>query len=1106
MELETREAFTHPLSPEQLALLAAPPNGQPVDASALRHVVLLDINGPLDGPIDEPRLQGSVADVLRQHSVLRSAFRPAAGYRGLRVHRLEAIPPLDWRRADFAGRTDTDTAAELADWLNAFGALPLAVGSGRVLRCAWVRTSATRATLALAVSALVADGASLLVIADQIAAAYLDGPDPDADVPFQYSQFVEWRQELAEGEDAKEGLSYWTRYLGIAASPEPLRLSYRQGGARRPGAARLWSTGALDSAQVLRIAATADALGTRADLLMQAVWWLQLARLNGWASFIGGWQHDCRCDYGLMQGAVGLFEQVLPVVVDVAGDTLFVDWLARLETVLTAHADAQEHWAVEAPLATAQRVVGFSSAETVNIRRGDTTWRVREMPGPMACFELALHIGWRPDGEGGVDGVDISVWADAGCYPDAAAPRLRQQFLALLDNVLAEPSRRLSELSLVGAEERAMLLASNMANTVQAGTVDVGARSVGQHIRDWADKTPNAPAIEAGDQCLNFNQFIARADSLAHWLAGLGVGAGDLVALQLPRSLDLPVAMVAVWRLGAAYLPLDPDWPQARIHAVLADAQPVLLVHAGLSWAEHTPLPCREALLASAGLDEPSLSLLSVSALPEPAGTPADLAYVLYTSGSTGEPKGVPISHGQLLNYVVAASDAMNLGASRRWAMTSTVAADLGNTALFGALFHGACLVVAGADDMKDAEAFARFMAERAIDGLQMVPSHLEALLECETPCLPRRLVLGGEAAPRALLERIARLAPACSVYNHYGPTEATVGVMVHAVDLAAPLPDVLPLSRVLANNHVCVLDEHLQLVPCGALGDVYIGGAQLCRGYLNRAVAPAFVADPLRPGGVMYRSGDLARVLLDGSLQLAGRADHQLKVRGFRVEPAEIEAALLAQPGVRQAVVLPFGHADGMGLAAFLVGEAEDRVDSEARHSALRRGLAALLPEHMWPARYVFLPEFPRLANGKVDRRALAARPEAGEQRSVLSAPPSDALEFVLANGMVQLLGRECLGATDDFFELGGHSLLVIKLVARIRKSLKEAITPAMVFDHSTAQALAAALRAQSQDRAQLERQAQVHQTLAALTPEQRLALEQQAVGQRTVVAAAAR
>ncbi|MBO9643773.1 MAG: non-ribosomal peptide synthetase [Pseudacidovorax sp.] len=573
-------------------------------------------------------------------------------------------------------------------------------------------------------------------------------------------------------------------------------------------------------------------------------------------------------------------------------------------------------------------------------------------------------------------------------------------------------------------------------STLRGESVDIGAASLSERIARWAEVAPSAPALEAAALRLDYRALHARVNRVAHWMAAQGVGAGSLVALNMSRSADLVVAMLASWRLGAGYLPLEPEWPAARREAVLADAAPALTL---------------EALPGDAQLGGwPDL-------LPTREPSPEAPAYLLYTSGSTGRPKGVRIGQRQLLNYVAAASRAMGLARCRRWALTSSVVADLGNTALFGALYNGACLVIAGPDDMDDAQAFAAFMRRCEIDALKMVPSHLEALLEARAPVLPATLVLGGEATPRALVERLWRLAPSCAIYNHYGPTEATVGVMVHAVQAgadAAPLPDVLPLTQVLANNRVHVLDEAMLPVAPGATGMLYVGGAQLSPGYLGQDAGDAFIADPFQPGERLYRTGDLAQVLPEGGIRLAGRADHQVKVRGFRVEPAEIEAVLLAQAGVRQAVVLAVaGGERGTQLHAFVVG------DGQAKADALLARLGTLLPAHMVPAQCTMLAAFPRLGNGKIDRLALGPLAGTAEPVSPPVMPP-DVLVAFLAGCIAGVLQRESVGAYDDFFALGGHSLLVIKLVARIRKRLGVEIAPGIVFDHPSASALAASLR----------------------------------------------
>ncbi|MGJ7534435.1 MULTISPECIES: non-ribosomal peptide synthetase [unclassified Variovorax] len=1022
-----------PLSPEQRAIWAQ--HGEQAATGAPKLVLLAD----LDGELDAARLQAAVQSVVQAHVALRSAVLQVPGFRGLRQQALDAAATPGLKKIDLRGNDDSATA--LADWIAVCTEEPLDVAGGALLRIGVARLGETRHKLLLVASVFAADKGSLQGLLDQIATAYLTGQVVDADEVFQYAQFVEWRQELDSDDEAADGRGYWHAYIDRADMLQAPRLNTRADGECEGTPTRISLALPLDAALAARMQEVAGQLGCGTDSLLQAVWWLLVARLTSHRPFVAGWQNDCRRNYEVMQGAVGVFEKILPVVVDVAPEERFSDWVGRLGKTVEAHTEAQEYWAIDAPPISAHLDVGFGFDEAPVRSHGAMAWCVDAAPGPQPCFELALQVGQAGQA------FTLSVHADASRYSPQAVERLLWQYGTLLEDAVAQPRAPVGSLALVGSRERELLLLA-----ARGEEADFGTLTLAEQVAGWARTTPDAPALEAGDVLLSYREFDARINRMAHWLQARGATAGTLVALNLARSADLLVAMFASWRIGAGYLPLDPEWPAARRQAVLEDAVPSLVLHATGS-ASPGDAPWRQASLGDMDLDG--------FADNAPAHQPAmrDLAYVLYTSGSTGTPKGVVIEQGQLLNYVAAVSSAMELGRCRRWALTSSVVADLGNTALFGAFHNGACLVVAGPGDVKDARAFAGFMRERRIDALKMVPSHLEALLEDDAPKLPGTLVLGGEAAPRSLIERIARLAPQTVVYNHYGPTETTVGVMVHRVPAEGAASSVLPLSRVLANNRIHVLDEALRVVPSGALGAVYVGGAQLCRGYLNREVEGAFVADPFQPGQKLYRTGDLACVLPEGGIRLAGRADDQVKIRGFRVEPAEVEAVLLSQPGVRQAVVLavPAGGGDAE-LRAFVV--ADEVLASEADRSALTGRLGMLLPAHMVPARCTFVAEFARLPNGKIDRQSLLSAARVDDRKPVATAP-RDALESVLAQCMASLVQRDVIGVEDDFFELGGHSLLVIKLVARIRKLLRLDIAPGLVFDHPTVATLAAALRA---------------------------------------------
>ncbi len=938
-ELMKLHADSMPLSPEQRML--------PADAPDIKASVLIPAS-----PESLAALRIEVPKVLARHDALRHSFGLVEGYRGLRQRVMGAAEPASqyWDLREHGDAT---------------------------------------ATLTLTMPALMADGASLQALFAQIEAGCNGGSD-HPDEPFQYADFVEWRQDLEDDPDSAAAQQYWEKILRDIAPMSAPRLSYR---GLHPSPEMLQIQTHIRAELVGKVNALAASHGCSAEIMLMSAWMLLLARLTACESSAIGWRHDCRLDYEPMRGAVGVYEKTLPFLLDVTAEDSYAGWLRRCIARSEQHLDLQEGWTAEHAAAATPLQVGFTYNEA-----SPSSWTVQQDPTPPG-FELALQVVW-------CDTAASIVLHGAG-YGQVALERLSEQFATLLNAVVTAPDAHVHDYELIGPVERAAMAQWQR-------EADFGTRSLGAQIAQWAQNTPNAVAVVAPDVCWTYAELIARANRLGNWLKSHGVAPGTLVALNLPRSPDMVLAILATWSAGAAYLPLEPEWPAARRANVLADAKPVLVLHAP-GWS--VPLTDNEAILDR-------IDLQSYPPTPAVAAGSGDaLAYVLYTSGSTGQPKGVMVTHGALHNYVASVSQAMNLHSVRRWGLTSTIAADLGNTALFGALYNGATLAVASDAETRDGEAFSRFMALHTIDGLKMVPSHLEALLDCAQPRLPRTLVLGGEATPRALIARIKALAPECAVYNHYGPTETTVGVLVHAVTPEDAQADVLPLTAPLANNRILVLDEALRPVPAGAMGELYVGGAQLCAGYLNRGRTDAFVDDPKLAGEILYRTGDLAYVLPQGGLRLAGRMDHQLKIRGYRVEPGEIEAALMNQPGVRQAVVLPVSNAQGShDLAAFLTGGTTD----------LRSMMAAVLPSHMVPARFTWLAEFPRLANGKIDRMALV------QQLDVTGAAadePADDLEACLAGCMAEVLGRDRVGVHDDFFDLGGHSLLVIKLVARIRR-----------------------------------------------------------------------
>lgn len=1017
-------AETWPLGPEQRVAAE-----HPDDAATLVIAIA--------GDLDEARLHAALLRVVGRHEILRTAFVAVPGFRGLRARPLDVPAEPAWSGLDLRGRADAADA--MTQDLMAQKDAGFDLGVGRTLRAALYRFGDADWRLALLASPLVADRGALDLIHHALRDEYAGAAVPANEDGVAYAQYVEWRAEMAADEDAAEGRRYWQDHLGPAAPPA-LHLPYRR---REAGTgARASRQVVIDAAVSRRLEELADARGIGLDAVLQAAWWALLARITGRGEMVAGWQHDCRRDYDAFAETVGPFDKVLPLRLAADPAETFAAFLDRLAPVLDSHCGWQEHWPVEAPGRSDYLVAGFRIASH---SADDGAWRLVSADGGQP-FELALQADLAEDGSLGV----VALHWDEGRYDDTAMATLLEQVVTLLSELPDQLDTPLGALSPVGAAERARLLAFDA--SVQA---PAPGPSLPPLIARWGRETPTAPALVGSGVTLDYAGLNARVDGLASWLVAHGVGYESLVALDMTRSVEMVVALLAVWRAGGAYLPLDPQWPQARRQLLLDQARPVLVLTDAADPVVSGTIPVHTLAAAMA---EPASA-----ALPDfGEDDPGRAAYVLFTSGSTGTPKGVVIEHGQLRTYVEAVSDALGLAGCRRFALTSTVAADLGNTVLFGALRHGGCLAVADEAETADGAAFAAFLRRHGIDCAKLVPSHLAALLDAPQPVVPATLILGGEATPKALVDRILAVSPQCRVFNHYGPTETTVGVLVHAHDPAAAAwaGDALPLSRPLAGSEVLVLDAAGRLTPTGAVGELHIGGAQLCRGYLHGDPAGAFVDHPFREGRRLYRSGDLARHLPDGRLQIVGRADHQVKIRGFRVEPGEVEAALQALDGVQQAAVSVHRPEGGEARLVGFVTLAPGEGDEAARAAALRPALAARLPGPMVPAQIVALDRMPRLANGKIDRRGLpdpATLAEAGAK-----VAPRDPVETLLRQVAAELLERpaEAIGVTDDFFDIGGNSLQVIKLVARIRKLFQLEVPPGIVFDHPSIAALAQALR----------------------------------------------
>ena len=1016
----------------------------------------------LAGRLDSEALARSLAEIQRRHEALRTCF-PAVD--GEPVQRISPEVSFTLARVDLTALPEDRRDAEAMRRAEEAGRQPFDLSTGLLIRGLLLRLREEDHVVVVTMSHIVADGWSLGVLTHELGVLY-DAfsrhlPSPLPDLPIQYADFACWQRQWLSDEVLQEQLRYWRERLRDA--PELLALP-----SDRPRPQVQSFAGA--SAHFLlpqELSAALRQLSRDQDvtlfMTLLAAFQILLYRQSGQADFCIGTPVANRTLVET-EALIGFFVNTLVLRAQLEHRPTFRELLRQVrEEALGAytHQDVPFEMVVEA--LRPQRSAGHSPLFQVMFNLGNAPGGELQLTG------LTLSL---IDTELGTSKRDLSLTvSDAGerlrggftyssdLFDATTIRRLAARLEVLLASILEQPDRRADELEILSATERHQAL---LEWNEPAPEPPLGAKGVHLLFEQQADRKPaNVAVVGEGGQ-LTFSELDARANQLANFLLRRGVGPEVLVALCLERSEETAVALLGVLKAGGAYLPLDPVEPRHSLGFVLGDARPQLLVtqarlRAGL------PAACPETVLLDA--DWPLIARES-SARPASRTGPDHLLYVIYTSGSTGQPKGVPITHRQMLNYLAGLYRRLDLPPGAGYAMVSTLAADLGCTMLYPALTGGGCLHLLPEHRVADPAALAEYFERHAIDALKIVPSHLAALMTYSRPqaVLPRqRLVLGGEASRWEWIEQIQALAPDCLVLNHYGPTETTVGVMTRRLERATGRRGPVPLGRPIANAEVYVLDRHLRPVPIGVTGQLHIGGIALARGYLDRPALTAerFIPDPFSstPGDRLYQTGDLARHLPDGNVEFLGRADHQVKLRGFRIELGEIESVLVEHPRVREAVAMVREEADGScRLVAYVVSGSTPEPAPSA--TELRDFLRERLAEHMVPAAFVPLTALPLTPNGKVDRRALPAPGQAHGEREQALVPPRDALEIQLVQIWQDLLGVQSIGIDDDFFDLGGHSLLAVTLMARIESATGKRPTLAALLQQATVAHLASVLR----------------------------------------------
>jgi amino acid adenylation domain-containing protein len=1006
----------------------------------------------LRGPLDVGALQRALTLLAARHESLRTRFVEVDG-----VPRLIVDAPADVALpvADVSAMPDAMREAEALRVARERARAPFDLAHEHLLRTSLVRLAPDDHVLVIESHHIVLDGWSMGILFRELAAAYAAyraGREPALPAPaIQYGDYALWQREQLSGERLERLLDFWRAQLGDATEPLALPTD-------RPRPAVPTFAGARQSATLsAETLAAVRALAQRHDatlyMVLLAAYATVLHRYTGRPNVLVGSGSAGRSLHEL-ESVVGYVNNTLVQRADFAGDPTFAELLARVRASALAAYDHQEvpleklvlelrqgqDRLADAPLFE----VVLTMQETLSAGVALEGLEVGPFGVDMAAtkFDLTLLVSERPD----------ALQLVAQYRSDLFEPATMQRFLGHLQNVLEAAVRdadvRVSALPLLTAAERAQLAAWNQT------AVDEGAPATLVSLFEaQAARVPERTAVVGPDASLAYAQLNARANRLARHLRSLGVTPNAPVGLLLDRSADAVVGLLGILKSGAAYMPLSVDAPPARIAAQLAESGARVVVTLG-ALASTIAASVDVVALDSASLGECS------DANPEPLATPDDLAYVLYTSGSTGTPKGVAVTHANAVHYARAVGRVLGEGDGLHFGLASTLAADLGNTSLFPSLLGGGTLHVLGKDVTTDPARFAEYVSAHPLDVLKITPNHALALTAGKGGAvLPTRwLVVGGEAL-RPEVARAFLSAGTCRLLNHYGPTEATVGVLTHEVTAASLGAPTVPLGRPLANTHAYVVDAHLNEQPVGVPGELLLGGAGVARGYLRRddLTRERFVDFD---GERVYRTGDRVRRLADGAIEFLGRVDDQVKVRGFRVELGEIEQMLRAHPGVEQAVVVLREEA----LIAYAVpkhaGYAVSHSDRPTRET-LTEWVAAQLPEYMVPNAIVLLDALPLTPNGKVDKRALPA-PDATESDADAFVAPRTPTEEQLATIWAEVLKKERVGATDNFMDLGGHSLMAIRVLGRISKAFGLRLPIRALFDAPTVEQLASRIDAE--------------------------------------------
>jgi amino acid adenylation domain-containing protein len=1011
---------------------------------------------PLAPSLSASVIEKSLNEIVRRHESLRTVFRAVAG------EPIQVIVPefqLDLPMVDLSEMPEAESETEVMRLMREEAGRPFDLSTLPLLRTVLVRLSEEDQLLLLTMHHIVTDGLSVKIFTEELAAlseAFAAGrPTPLPALPIQYADFAVWQREWLQGAVMKEQLDYWKQQLSdLSALSLPTDLA-RPAVSSHLGADEPVKLSIELSEQVRELSRRE---GVTLFMTLLAAFGVLLSRYTRQDDIVVGTPVAGR-DRVELEKLIGFFINTLVLRIDLSGNPSFRDLLGRVkETALGAYAHQDLPFEKLVEELHPERDLSRNPLFQVSFQllpeldasdEADVPTRSAELEQGTAMFDLGLDV-WES-----ATGLKGSIEYSTELFHKATIERMADHYRNLLESIVADPERRVSELELLSADERRQILSEwNQTPFEYPRTL-----CLHQLFEQQVERTPDNVAVVFEQERLTYTDLNRRANQLAHYLKKLGVGPDQIIGICMERSHEVLVGLLGVLKAGCGYVALDPSHPRERLEFMLKDAG-ARVVLTQRRFAEELPGQIRHVI----SLDADWEVILGESAEnPLSEATPENLAVIIYTSGSTGQPKGVMLPHRGLCNRLLWGKEEgpYGLTGEDRLLQMFSFSFDFSVWDIFTSLICGAQLILTRPGGSQDSSYLVKLMAEQGITIVGLTPSLLEVLLNepgIENCRALKKISLGGEALSVELQERLfARLKT--ELHNTYGPTETSIDVTSWVCRRESNQRSV-PIGHPNGNTQIYLLDEKLQPVPIGVAGELHVGGENLARGYLNQPALTAakFIPNPFgaEPGARLYKTGDLARHRTDGEIEFVGRLDDQIKLRGFRIELGEIEAVLAGHTNVLEAAVITVDAGRGeKRLVAYLV-PAQGHVLSV---SELRAFAETRLPGYMVPAAFILLDALPRTPNGKVNRRALPVPERIQPELEKTFTPPRTQTEDLLARIWTEVLTLDRIGIYDNFFALGGHSLLATQVISRIRAAFQIEIPLRSIFETPTISDLAEAI-----------------------------------------------